>query len=76
MIDVLLFPNGNSAVLVNGKQMPELQKSWLILFIEHLEDKGIDPTKVIFALPSGQKVKVFKNPNNDYNWRLVDGPSK
>ena len=72
MIDVLFFPNGSSAVLKDGKQMPELQKSWIILFAEHLKSKGVDPTEVTFTTPLGYKVKVFKTPNNDYNWRALD----
>jgi hypothetical protein len=72
-MEVLFFPNGNTAVLDNGKQVTELQQSWLVTFAKFLEDKGIDPTKVSFVVPSGQKVEVFKIPNNDYNWRIIDG---
>lgn len=70
-MEVLFFQNGNTAILENGKQMPRIQKSWLILFAKYLESKGIDPTKVSFSLPLGLKAKVFKTSDDDYNWEIT-----
>ena len=68
---VIFFQNGNTAVIneENNEQVPELQKSWLLLFAEFLEDKGIDPTEVSYLLPQGRKAEVFKIPGG-YNWRI------
>lgn len=71
-IEVLFFPNGNTAVLKDNKQMVKLQESWLLTFVAFLEEKGIDATKVKFQLPSGQTAEVFKIPNGEYNWRYKD----
>lgn len=70
-MEVLFFQNGNTAVLENGKQMPEFQESWLIMFVKFLESKGIDSTEVGFSLPFGLRAKVFKTSDGDYNWEII-----
>ena len=69
-MEVIFFGNGNTAVLEDGKQVPHLQKSWLMLYVEFLESKGIDPTKVKYSLPIGKEAEVFKTPDG-YNWRIL-----
>ncbi|HVI07010.1 MAG TPA: hypothetical protein VND65_01825 [Candidatus Binatia bacterium] len=67
---VWFFPNGNTAVCdSNGKQMPELQESWFLLYVKFLEEKGIDPEGIEFQLPHG-KATVFKTSEGNYNWRF------
>lgn len=70
-IEVFLFRNGNSVVLRNEEQVPELQKSWIVLFAEHLESKGIDPTMVKFYISDGY-VRMFKT-HTGYNWQITEG---
>jgi len=70
MFEVLFFNNGSSACLKDGKQVLELQESWLLLYVKFLEEKGIDPTDGIFSMPGGEEVKVFKT-GSDYNWRFL-----
>ncbi len=45
---IYIYSNGTfSCFDKNGEQMGEIQnKSWMELFLEYLEAKGIDPTKV------------------------------
>ena len=71
-MEVLFFNSGATAVFNKERreQVPELQRSWLLLFTEFLEDKGIDPTEVSYILSQGQRVEVFKTPADGYNWRL------
>jgi len=38
MFEVLFFDNGNTMHFKEGKQVPELQKSWFMLYIKFLED--------------------------------------
>ncbi len=68
MKEIWFFPNGNVAVTEDGKQIPEFQESWLILFVNFLESKGIDPTDAIYHLGS-EEVEVFKT-SDGYNWRI------
>ena len=46
-IEVLFFPNGNTAAcdVGTGQQIPELQIPWVALYAEYLERKGIDPRR-------------------------------
>lgn len=69
-IEVLFFPNGNTAVFKDGKQVTELQENWSLLFAFFLKDRGVDITEVKFRFPSGQTAEVFKTTNNKYNWRF------
>jgi len=72
-MNVLFFANGNTAVLKDGEQVNELQESWLNLYCQFLESKGIDRVEIetaSFFLVNGDKVKVFKTQYGDYNWKL------
>ena len=69
MFEVLFFHNGNTAHMKDGKQIPELQESWFMLYIKFLEEKGIDPLDGIYTLPKG-KAEVFKTKDG-YNWRFL-----
>lgn len=73
-MEVIFFGNGNNVALEGsyhkGKQVPHLQKSWLMLYVEFLESQGVDPTKVKYSLPVGKEAEVFKTPDG-YNWRIL-----
>lgn len=66
---VMFFDNGGTGVFKNGEQVPELQHSWLLKFVEFLTANGIDPEECELLLPSGRRAKIFKTENG-YNWRL------
>ena len=68
-MDILFFPNGNTAVFENEEQIPELQEGWLNLFAEFLVRKGIDPTLANITLPDQKKAKIFRTPNG-FNWNI------
>ena len=65
-VNVIFFSNGNTAVYENQEQIPELQKSWLLNFIEFLENNGVDVLNSTYELPQG-KAKLFKTEEG-YNW--------
>ncbi len=66
---VYFFPNGNTVVFdEKGKQVTELQASWLLLFVRHLVDHGIDPVGVTYHLPDGMKNATLFKIDDGYNW--------
>jgi hypothetical protein len=67
---VFFFPNGNTAYCDDGEQVPRLQKSWLLLYVDYAVANGVDPTTVEFNLPMGGKARVFKTDEGDWNWRM------
>lgn len=41
---VMLMPNGGTAVFdEKGQQVPNLQVSWLVLYVRFLRTQGVDP---------------------------------
>lgn len=64
---VYMFGNGNTAVCKNGEQVPDLQRSWLILFVEFLASMGEDPTSFTYELPDCT-AEVFPIEGG-FNWR-------
>lgn len=68
---VFFFPNGNAAVFdENGQQMPELQQSWLIVFLGWLQTQSGQPMDTIkeIVLPNGDLAKPFKTSEGSWNW--------
>jgi len=63
--EVMFFSNGNTAVFKDGSQAPELQESWLGLFVGFLREKGVDPEDCNFKMPSGQFAQW-----SDDNWSI------
>jgi len=63
---IMFFQNGNTAVFdKNGEQVPELQKGWLLMFIEFLQSKNIKVENIDeIILPTGGKVKYLKKYHN------------
>jgi len=68
MKKILFFPNGNTAVL-DQEQIPDLQKSWAILFAEFLESKGEDPTEFELNFPTYRTARFFRT-DDGWNWRF------
>lgn len=68
-VSVLFFANGNTAVFQNSAQVPELQQSWLLRFVEFLEANGVDPLKSDFTMPDGRRAYLFKT-GRGYNWSM------
>jgi len=72
---ITLFSNGNTAVFdINGEQIPELQKGWLNIWLEWLENKGINPMKIseIRTVVNGKNclLKPFKTENG-WNCKII-----
>jgi len=75
IIEVIFFPNGNAAALDDhGQQITKYQRSWLILFIEFLQSKGLtigDIININFKMPNGRKAKLMKAENtSDWIWGI------
>ncbi len=75
MIRIFFFMNGNTAVFGDDrKQVPDLQESWMIKFLEWLalqpEMKGRKIEDFEVNLPSGKKARIFKVPDG-YNWEIL-----
>lgn len=69
--EVLFFPNGNTAVFdEDDQQIPELQESWLRVFVEFLESKSVDPLKCRFQMPGRAIARLFKTEEGRWNWRF------
>lgn len=73
--NVVLCSNG--AVISfdeSGAQIPELQKSWLELWLEFIESKGINPTEIetIETIVNGRTVYVrpFKISDGSWNYQF------
>jgi hypothetical protein len=69
-VEVFFFPNGNTAVCVDGQQVPKLQRSWLLMFVEFLKESGVDPLTAKFNLPDRSVVTMFETGEGNYNWRI------
>ena len=68
--EIIFFPNGNTAVFIDGQQSGEHQESWISHSIKFLEEKGIDIIKSKFKLPNGDTAQMFKTENG-YN-RIIN----
>jgi len=72
-VRVIFFSNGNTAVFdAHGAQIVELQRSWLLTFVQFLEDKGVDVGACDFSLPvSGNRVRLFRTIDQKWNWSIT-----
>ena len=72
---IMMFPNGNTAFFVDEKQVPELQVSWLDLWLEFIESKGFNPEGWKITLPDGRVATPFRvnkeRSKSDWNWRII-----
>ena len=76
-VSVLFFPNGNTGVFENDEQVPELQKSWFLKFVEFLEKSDVDVMKSKFEFPdlaNGGKFREMKliKIEDGYNWSIEE----
>ncbi len=71
-VEVMFFANGNTAVFdEKGEQIPKLQRSWLVMFIEMLEKQGFDPTGIIFNTPDARVAHPFiKKEDGSWGWEF------
>ena len=66
-VNVIFLPNGNTAVFdENHEQIPELQRSWFLKFVEFLESKDIDVMNSTYEFKEG-KAKLTRTEEG-YNW--------
>ena len=68
--EIIFFPNGNTAVLIDGQQSGKHQESWISHSIKFLEENGIDIIGSKFKLPNGDTAQMFKT-DNGYN-RIIN----
>jgi len=78
-VQVLFLPNGNTAVYENNdqnsEQVPELQKSWFLKFIEFLEKNNVDVVNSTYEFPDfgnplrWRKAKLTKIEDGN-NWNI------
>lgn len=74
IVNVLFLPNGSTGVYENREQVPELQKSWFLKFVEFLEKNNVDVINSIFELPDSgrwRKAKLIKIEDG-YNWNIEE----
>lgn len=67
---ITFYNNGNTMAFdKTGRQVPELQESYLLLYCKFLKSKDVDPTKVKFILTDGNEAEVFETEDG-YNWKI------
>ena len=73
--ELMIFPNGGMAVFDEaGRQVGELQKSWMEMIFEFLESRGVHPPDIerirIFSTEGpSTTVKAIKVPDG-WNWSI------
>ena len=68
-VNVTFLPNGTTVVLKNNKQIPELQQSWFLKFIEFLESKDVDVMNSTYELQEGN-AKLIRTEEG-YDWNFI-----
>ena len=69
MFEIMFFGNGNTSYFEKEKQMPKLQTSWLLLYVDFLEKQGVNPLDGVYIMPDGKKATIFKT-REGYNWEF------
>ena len=69
MIKVMFFSSGSTAAFRDGQQVPMLQESWLMLYVQVVVARGIDPTELDIVLPDGRHAKIFE-ADGTLNWQV------
>ncbi len=66
--DVVFFSNGNVVVFSDGsKQLPYLQKSRFIVFIDFLKEKGYtreELENIVYTFPNGKEARYIAKYDN------------
>lgn len=65
---MLLGFGGHVAFFTNGQQVPALQRSYIVLLLEHIQRHGIDPRKVEIKNGAGQRIYPFVTEYGQWNW--------
>lgn len=66
--NIMFMANGNTAAFDHdGQQVPQLQESWLRLYVRFLEQQGVDPTGIVLKTPLGNARWL---PEHD-NWEFI-----
>lgn len=71
MKNIYFFPNGNTAVFIDDKQVGILQEAWIRLFFEHLIKNEQNPEDFEITMPDGSSAKAFKLEDGSYNWKFI-----
>ena len=66
---VSFFKNGLTAAFEDGQQLPQLQESWFVLYLQFIAAAGFDPTEIDFFMPNARSVKVFRLEDGSFLWR-------
>lgn len=70
---ILFFPNGVTAAFdEHDEQVPALQRPWLSIYLDWLEEHDVDPATVKITMPDGSEVKPFETENG-WNWEWTGG---
>ena len=65
---IFFFPGGTTAVCDEENQIPELQKSWFLLFVEFLQSKGVKVEDVEeIWLPDRTKAEYLRE---EHTWLI------
>ena len=66
---IYMNANGTSCVFNDDeRQMPELQKPWIVLFAEFLNKMNTNPDGMEIVMPNGEIAKIRKKPSGEYTW--------
>jgi hypothetical protein len=71
-MEILFFPNGNTAVLRDGEQQPRLQEPWVTLFADWLETQGQNPADYRVTLPDGKTARFFLTSEDVWSWKFEE----
>lgn len=66
---IMIFPTTQVAAFENGEQVPELQESLIMLFAQHAESLGYDPTTFEIDVQGIGKLVLFKTEHG-FNWDI------
>lgn len=69
-IKVIFFPNGNCIAFKDGEQVPELQRSFVLMHAERAKALGFDPTGIDYELTDGKHAEVFEIEGG-FNYKVV-----
>jgi hypothetical protein len=68
--EVIFFPNGNTAVFIDGEQSSKHQRSWFLKYVSFLTKGNIDVLNSKYTLPDGRRAELIKLKRG-YNWKIL-----
>ena len=60
-LKVMFFPNGNTVVFRDGRQIEGLQEPWVLVYLQLLAGLGIDASDIELTMPDGRHATVFEH---------------